>query len=208
MGFELKDLLQVDLKSLIEAIGYVGLFLMVFLESGMLIGFFFPGDSLLFTAGLLASVGKFNIVILSLGCFIAAVSGDGVGYYLGKKFGRRLFQKEKSLFFNKSHLEKSERFYQKHGGKTIVLARFIPVIRAFAPVVAGMSKMNYSSFLFYNLFGAFIWAVGITLLGYYTGETLPEKYIDRFLLPIILLIIILSISPALIHMAIDKSKRN
>ena len=131
-----------DLIELIKTAGYLGVFSLVFLESGLLIGFFFPGDSLLFTAGFLASQGYLDITILIIGCFIFAVLGDSIGYLIGKNLGPKLFTKDNSLVFNKKHLERAQSFYDKHGGKTIILARFVPVIRAFAPVVAGAGKMD------------------------------------------------------------------
>lgn len=186
-----------DLTELIKTIGLLGVFGVVFAESGLLIGFFLPGDSLLFTAGFLASQGFINIWFLALGSFIAAFVGDSVGYSFGYKVGRRLFQKENSLLFHKDNLIKAERFYEKHGGKTIILARFMPIIRTFAPIVAGMGKMHYSSFLFYNIIGGFLWAIGLSLGGYVLGNTIPN--VDRYLLPIIFLIIILSLLPSIIH---------
>ena len=194
-----------DLVSLIQAVGYLGVFTIVFLESGLLIGFFFPGDSLLFTAGFLASQGFFDIKILIAGCFIAAVAGDSVGYYIGAKLGPRLFKKDSSIFFHKKHLERAQKFYDKHGGKTIVLARFIPVIRAFAPVVAGAGKMDYKKFLIFNLAGGVLWAIGVTLAGYYLGSLIPD--IDQYLLPIVGLIIIASVLPALHHILVDAEIR-
>lgn len=194
-----------DLKELIQIIGYVGVFAMVFAESGMFVGFFFPGDSLLFTAGFLASTGVFNIHALVIGCFIAAVSGDNIGYLIGHRFGRRLFHKKDSLIFHKDHLMRAEKFYEKHGGKTIILARFMPIIRTFAPVAAGIGKMNYLTFLFYDIFGGLLWAVAIPYLGYYLGATIPD--VDKYLLPIIALIVLVSISPALFHTLNTKQKR-
>ena len=142
-----------DLAELIRTVGYLGVFAIVFLESGMLVGFFFPGDSLLFTSGFLASQGFLDIKVLIIGCFLAAVAGDSAGYYIGKRFGRNLFNKEDSIWFHKNHLIRAQNFYEKHGGKTIILARFIPVIRAFAPVVAGIGTMRYRRFVIFNLFG-------------------------------------------------------
>lgn len=199
MDFSL--LLHGDLKSLIQAIGYLGVITIVFAESGMLIGFFLPGDSLLFTAGFLASQGYFNIFWLTLGCFVAAVVGDSVGYIIGDKFGKKLFQRNDSMFFRKDHLLKAQAFYQKHGGKAIILARFMPVIRAFAPVAAGMADMKYSAFVFYNIIGGLLWAVGLTLSGYFLGSVIPD--VDKYLLPIVGAIVLLSISPALIHILKD-----
>lgn len=194
-----------DLMELIRTVGYLGIFTIVFLESGLLIGFFFPGDSLLFTAGFLASQGFLDIKILIAGCFIFAVLGDSIGYYIGKKLGPKIFTKENSIFFHKKYLERAQRFYDKHGGKTIILARFIPVIRAFAPVVAGVGTMNYKRFLFYNLFGAVLWAIGVTLAGYHLGSLIPD--VDKYLLPIVGLIIIASVLPGLHHMLVNAEIR-
>lgn len=186
-----------DLVSLIQTAGYLGIFAIVFLESGLLIGFFFPGDSLLFTAGFLASQGLLDIKLLVAGCFIFAVLGDSIGYFIGKKLGPRIFNKEKSIFFHKQHLERAQKFYDKHGGKTIILARFVPVIRAFAPIVAGAGKMNYKKFVTFNLIGGVLWAIGVTLTGYYLGSLIPD--VDKYLLPIVGLIIVASILPGLHH---------
>jgi len=194
-----------DLTKILPAIGYLGIFVIVFAESGLLIGFFLPGDSLLFTAGFLASQGIFDIRILSLVCFIAAVLGDSVGYTFGHKIGRRLFQKKDSLLFHKDNLMKAEKFYEKHGKKTIVIARFMPMIRTFAPIVAGVGNMEYSSFLSYNIIGGFLWAIGVTVAGYFLGSVIPN--VDRYLLPIVLLIIILSVLPTAIHILKDPHHR-
>lgn len=194
-----------DLQELIRTVGYLGVFGIVFLESGMLIGFFFPGDSLLFTAGFLASQGFLDIKILVPGCFLAAVAGNSAGYYLGKKIGRRLFNKDRSIWFNKKHLERAERFYEKHGGKAIVLAQFVPVVRAFVPFVAGIGVMQYRRFFFFNLFGAVLWAIGVTVAGYYLGSLIPN--IDQYLLPVVGLIIIASVLPVLHHSLMDAEIR-
>lgn len=194
-----------DLITLVKTAGYLGIFTIVFLESGLLIGFFFPGDSLLFTAGFLASQGYLDISVLIIGCFIFAVLGDSVGYYIGAKLGPRIFNKEDSIFFHKKHLERAQKFYDKHGGKTIILARFIPVIRAFAPVVAGAGKMDYKRFVTFNLVGGVLWAIGVTLAGYYLGSLVPD--VDKYLLPIVGLIIIASILPALHHILVDAEIR-
>lgn len=194
-----------DLISLIQTVGYLGVFAIVFLESGMMIGFFFPGDSLLFTAGFLASQGILDIRVLIAGCFMAAVLGDSVGYYIGQKFGRKLFNKEHSIWFHKDHLLRAQKFYDKHGGKTIVLARFIPVIRAFAPVVAGIGLMRYKRFVAFNLVGAVLWAIVIPLLGFYLGSAIPD--VDKYLLPIVGLIIVASFLPILHHAIVDAEIR-
>lgn len=194
-----------DLKDLIEAIGYIGIFAIIFVESGIFFGFFLPGDSLLFTAGFLASQGFLSLPILIGGCFIAAILGLQVGYLFGKKVGPKLFNKTDSIFFHKSHLIKAQAFYEKHGAKTIVLARFIPIVRTFAPIVAGVGSMHYPTFIRYNLIGAALWAIGVTLAGYSLGSLIPD--VDKYLLPIILLIIIASVAPALIHILKDPESK-
>lgn len=186
-----------DLTTLIRTIGYVGVFGFVFAESGILIGVFLPGDSLLFTAGFLASQGYFNLPILVTGCFIAAVAGVSVGYAFGYRFGRTLFQREDSLIFRKRDLLRAEEFYARHGGKAIVLARFVPIVRTLAPIVAGVGRMDYRRFLLFNVIGALLWAVGITLAGYFLGSMIPD--VDRYLLPIIASIIAVSVLPVAVH---------
>lgn len=190
--------MHLDPRSLIEAFGYLGLFVIIFVESGLLVGFFLPGDSLLFTAGFLASQGLLDIGVLIPLTFLAAVLGDSVGYSIGRRFGPKVFKKTDSRVFNVEHIKKSEAFYQKHGGKTIILARFMPIVRTFAPVIAGVGKMHYPKFLAYNLIGGALWSLGLPLLGYFLGRTIPN--IDRYLLPIIALIVLLSISPSVYHL--------
>lgn len=186
-----------DLRAFIEYVGYAGVFAIVFAESGLLIGFFFPGDSLLFTAGFLASQGIFAILPLALLAFAGAVLGDSVGYAFGHKVGRKIFTREDSLFFHRNNLLRAEAFYAKHGRKTIVLARFLPVIRTFAPILAGVGSMAYPQFLAYNVLGGLLWGIGLPVLGYYLGSAVPS--VDRYLLPIIAGIIVISILPALVH---------
>jgi membrane-associated protein len=179
----------------------IGLFLIVFAESGLLIGFFLPGDSLLFTAGLFASQGKFglNLPVVLIGCFVAAVLGDQVGYLFGKRVGPSLFRRPNSRLFKQDYVLKADAFFERHGAKTIVLARFVPVVRTFAPILAGVGKMHYRTFVTYNLIGGFLWAVGITSLGALLGNSIGADNIDKYLLPIIALIIVLSIIPAVIE---------
>src|SRR3989344_3521441 len=150
----MEALLHLDIKQLVESFGYIGLFEIIFAESGLLIGFFLPGDSVLFTAGFLASQDILNIYILVPLLFVAAVVGDSVGYTFGHKVGKRLFTKEDSIFFHKDHLIKAKNFYDKHGGKTVTIARFLPFVRTFAPIVAGIGDMPYPKFLVYNVVGA------------------------------------------------------
>jgi len=187
-----------DLVALIKAAGYLGLFGIVFAESGLFVGFFLPGDSLLFTAGFLASQGFLNIWILAPLAFIAAILGDNFGYAFGRRVGPAIFTRERSLFFHKEYLERARIFYEAHGGKAIVLARFLPVIRTFAPILAGVGRMRWPTFLFYNVIGAVLWAIGLTFLGFYLGNAIPN--IDRYLVPIVLVIVIISSLPALLHL--------
>lgn len=193
-----------DLITLIQTAGYAGIFIIIFAESGLFIGFFLPGDSLLFTAGFLASQGYFNILILVALCFIAAVLGDNFGYMFGRKVGPSIFKREDSLLFNKKHLIYAAEFYQRHGKKTIVLARFMPFVRTFAPILAGVGNMHYGTFLFYNILGGLLWAVGLTLLGYFLGNVIPN--VDKYLLPIVGGIIIVSVLPGIIHFLWERSR--
>lgn len=193
------------LDTLLPAIGYLGIFAIVFAESGLLFGFFFPGDSLLFTAGFLASQGVFNIAVLCFICFLGAVLGDSVGYAFGHKVGRRLFRKKESFWFHPDHILKAERFYEKYGKKTIILARFMPAIRTFAPIVAGIGSMKYSTFLTYNIIGGVLWAICLPLLGFYMGSVIPD--VDKYLLPIIGAIVILSVLPQTISILKNEKAR-
>ena len=194
-----------ELVQIIKSLGYFGVWGIVFAESGLLVGFFLPGDSLLFTAGFIASQGFLNVWVLLFGAFVCAVLGDNLGYATGYRFGRRLFQKEDSLLFKKKHLIKTQNFYDQHGKKTIVLARFMPIVRTFAPIVAGVASMRYRTFMSYNLIGGFVWTFGVTLGGYYLGQIIPD--VDKYLLPIIALIIILSFLPSVIHL-IQENRSN
>lgn len=193
------EFFHLDLIQSIKAVGYIGIFAMIFAESGLLFGIFLPGDSLLFTAGFLASIGVLNLPILVVGVFLAAILGDNVGYVFGKKVGPMIFKREDSFWLHKKHLEKTQRFYEKHGGKTIILARFLPIVRTLAPILAGAGTMNYRSFFFYNVIGAVLWGVGITSAGFFLGKIIPDA--NRYLLPIILLIIFLSLLPTVWHVA-------
>lgn len=186
-----------NLEEIVATIGIIGVFGIIFAESGLFFGFFLPGDSLLVTAGLLASQGLIRIEILLLLMPIAAISGDSVGYWFGHKVGKKIFSREDSKIFKKSHLEKAHAFYEKHGGKTIILARFIPIIRTFAPIVAGAAQMHYQTFLSFNLIGGLGWTLGMLSLGYFLGSVIPD--VDKYLLPIIGLIIFLSILPGIIE---------
>ena len=189
-----------NLQELIRTFGYLGIWGIVFAESGLLFGFFLPGDSLLFSAGVVAAApNSLNIGTLIFGCFVCAVAGDNVGYATGHRWGRRLFQKEDSWLFKKEYLEKTENFYEKHGQKAVVLARFTPIVRTFAPIVAGVAAMKYKTFMFYNLIGGILWTVGLTLMGYYLGQKMGPEKVDQYLLPIVGGIIVFSFVPSIIH---------
>lgn len=190
----------------IELIGIIGVYFVVFAESGLLVGFFLPGDSLLFTAGLLASPGfaLFDIWHLVIGVWIAAVVGDNVGYEFGKRVGIKLFKKEESLLFKPDNVYKAQKFYDKHGGKAIILARFMPIVRTFVPIVAGIGKMDHKRFTLFNFIGGTIWTWLMTWAGYYLGSVIPN--IDKYLLPIVLVIIIVSVIPPVLHVYKDNKK--
>jgi len=189
---------------LVQTLGTIGVIFIIFAESGLFFGFFLPGDSLLFTAGLLASQGYFALWPLLIGSAIAAIFGDSVGYAFGRKVGPRLFYREDSRFFKKAYLERTRVFYEKYGKKTIILARFIPIVRTFAPILAGVGEMRYRTFLLFNVIGGLGWSVGLLMLGYVLGKTIPN--IDRYILPIIFLIIILSMIPNILDFL--KSRKN
>ena len=199
-----------DLVEILTSFGPYAMFaiwLIVYAESGLFFGFFLPGDSLLFTAGVLASQGFMPIAILAAGCFVAAVLGDSTGYWFGHTFGRKIFEKEKLPLVKKHHIETAEAFYKKHGKKTIILARFVPAVRTFAPIVAGIGSMDYKTFVSYNVIGGLLWGVGMTLGGYFLGRLIPAEDVDKYLLPIVLVIIIASVLPGVWHVIADKRER-
>jgi len=193
-----------DPKSLIGDVGIWGLFLVVFAESGLLIGFFLPGDSLLFTAGFLASAPgsvpeelHLSLPLLLVGCFVAAVVGDQVGYLMGRRVGPAIFRRPDSRFFKQDNVDKAQAFFDRYGAKTIVLARFVPVVRTFAPIVAGVSRMNYRTFVTFNVIGGALWAVGVTLLGYFLGQV---DFVEQNLELAILTIVAISVLPIVIEL--------
>lgn len=192
-----------DPNNLLETFGTIGLIAIVFAESGLLFGFFLPGDSLLFTAGLLASQGKLNLPVILVGCFLAAITGDQVGYAFGNRVGPALFRRPDSRFFKKEYVERAQAYFDKQGPKTIVLARFVPVVRTFAPIVAGIGSMRYRTFVTFNVVGGLLWAVGVILAGFALGETIPD--VDKYLLPIILAIMVFSALPVVLEVL--KSRR-
>jgi membrane-associated protein len=194
------------LDDLIRWGGYVALVAIVFTETGLLVGFFLPGDSLLITAGLVAATGGLNIWWLNLLLFIAAVAGDSVGYAIGARIGPRLFTREKSLIFNPAHVERTRRFYARHGPKTIVIARFVPIIRTFAPVVAGVGQMLYRRFLTYNVLGGLGWVTSMTLGGYLLGQAIPN--IGTHIHLVVGVVILLSFVPIVVEITRERRRRS
>jgi membrane-associated protein len=203
----------IDLGKLLSEYGatvaYVILFAVIFAESGLFFGFFFPGDSLLLTAGLFAYKGvelagggelKLSLLVLIPMLFVAAVLGDNVGYWFGRKVGPPLFKRPQSLLFRPKNLQAAKAFYDKHGGKTITLARFMPFIRTFVPIVAGAVNMEWRRFTFFNLFGGLIWAAGVLIAGYSLARAIPPNVLDRYFLVIVVVVIIVSLMPAFIHL--------
>jgi membrane-associated protein len=189
-----------DPKQLIGTFGALGLILIIYAESGLLLGLVFPGDSLLFTAGLLASQNKYglNIGVVAIGVFVAAVLGAETGYWIGNKFGPTLFRRPDSKIFKQEYVDRSREFFDKHGPRSILLARFVPFVRTLAPMLAGVGEMNRRTFFAYNVLGAFLWAFGISVAGYFLGQAIPN--VDRYLLPIIAVIILISVIPPLLEL--------
>jgi membrane-associated protein len=189
-----------DPRTLLTSFGYIGLFIIIFAESGLFFGFFLPGDSLLLTAGLFASEGQLNLWILLPLVFVAAVLGDNVGYWFGRKAGPPLFTRPASLLFKPKNLLAARAFYDKHGGKTMILARFMPFIRTFAPIVAGAVEMHYPSFLMFNASGGLLWGIGVTLAGFGLGKVIQPDVLDKYFLLIVVVVIILSVLPTAWHL--------
>lgn len=202
----------VNLIDFIASVSIIGVALVIFAESGLLIGFFLPGDSLLFTTGFLIYTGlvPFNIHLAVLILFLAAVTGDSVGYTFGKKAGPRVFNKPDARLFKQEYVRRAQDFYEKHGGKTIIIARFIPIVRTFAPIVAGAANMSYRRFLSFNLIGGLLWTAGVTYAGFFLGKWFEHMgwEIDTILLPIVAIIIVVSVLPPAIHIFKDKRQRH
>jgi membrane-associated protein len=186
-----------DVEGIIRWGGLLMLVAIVFAETGLMIGFFLPGDSLLVTAGVFAAAGHLDIISLLFWVTLAAIVGDQLGYYIGYRTGPRIFRRQDSLLFKRDHLIRAREFYERHGGKTIILARFIPIIRTFAPVVAGVGQMEYRRFVMFNVVGGFLWVWSMTLLGVTLGNVIPD--IDRHIHVVIAVVVFLSILPAIIE---------
>jgi membrane-associated protein len=185
-----------NVPELIRLGGLIGLVLVVFAETGLMVGFFLPGDSLLVTAGLFAAKGDLDIVWLNLALIAAAILGDATGYWIGYKTGKALYSRPNSFFFRREHLIKTHEFYERHGGKTIVIARFMPILRTFAPVVAGAAEMTYRRFATYNVAGGIGWVTSMTLTGYFLGRAVPD--LDKHLHLVVATVIFLSLLPGIV----------
>lgn len=194
--------INLDPIAIIKTGSYLGIAAIVFAESGLLFGIFFPGDSLLFAAGLLSAAGFLEPIQLIVLVVLAAILGDSVGYWFGANVGTNFFKRKDSRFFKQEYVKRTELFYQKYGGRAVVLARFVPIVRTLAPILAGIGSMKYSTFLRYNALGGFLWGVGMTLLGYSLGSVIPDS--ERYILPISLVIIVLSFLPILINLTRGK----
>lgn len=197
--------MALNIDKVILGAGLAAIGATVFAESGLLIGFFLPGDTLLFGAGILASQGTINLWHLLIVVIVAAIVGDNVGYSIGRRTGKRMFTKKEGILFRHEHIEKAEKFYEAHGGKTIIMARFIPVVRTFAPMVAGIGKMPRKRFMTYNIIGGVLWGGGVTLLGYWIGTKVP--WVEHYITPILLAVIFLSITGSLVHIFKDPEAR-
>lgn len=191
-----------DVEFLVRTGGLLVLVIIVFTETGLLLGFFLPGDSLLVTAGIFAARGDLDLITLNTSLSLAAIAGDTVGYGIGARTGPKIFTREDSLFFNRKHLISAKEFYDRHGGFTIVVARFMPIIRTFAPVVAGVGAMGYRKFVAYNIFGGIFWVMTTTLAGYFLGTLVPN--IQERIHVVIAIVIVLSLLPAIIKFAGEK----
>jgi membrane-associated protein len=204
----IKSVLHINPGMLVDSVGptlaYVSIFAIIFSESGLLIGLFFPGDSLLFTAGFLASQGILSLPILIAICVAAAISGDAVGFAFGKRVGRRLYDRPDSRFFKRKHLQTAQAFYEVHGGKTIIIARFVPIVRTMAPIVAGAANMDYRRFVVFNATGGIIWGAGMPIAGFILGSLIPD--VDKYLLPIVGLVILLSLAPSAVHFLLERRR--
>jgi membrane-associated protein len=191
----------IDVKSIVDSLspyGEIVLALIIFAETGLLLGFFLPGDSLLFTAGVLAGQGKLDLVLVVSTCFVGAFLGSEVGYVIGEKLGPRLFNKPDSRLFKQEYVERTKEFFDRHGPKTIVLARFVPVVRTFTPVMAGVGRMKRRTYTTYNLIGAVLWAIGVTVLGWALGDAIGEN-IDTYLLPLVAVVVAISLLPVFLE---------
>jgi membrane-associated protein len=199
---------HIDIAILLETGGIIAIAATIFAETGLLIGFFLPGDTLLFAAGFFAAQGKISLIGSLLAIFLGSILGNMLGYEIGRRSGPKIFTKEDALLLTPQTIESAQGFYEKHGGKTILLARFIPIVRTLAPLMAGIGKMYYKTFLFYNVVGAFIWTVTVTMIGYLAGRLIGQYFdIDKYLLPVILLATFLTFGASFLHILKNEQQR-
>lgn len=197
-----------DLEAILRTGGVLAVGAIVFSETGLLVGFFLPGDTLLFATGFFAAQNKIGLIAAILAMFIGAVLGNMLGYEIGKRGGPKVFKRQEGLFFHKDNVDKAQAFYNKHGGKTVLFARFVPVVRTLAPLIAGIGKMDYKRFMLYTISGAFLWVVSVTLIGYWAGKVLGQYFnIEHYLLPLILLATFLTFGGSFIHLLREPENR-
>lgn len=197
--------MHIDVTQLIQSGGLIAIALIIFLESGMMVGFFFPGDTLLLSAGVLAAQGQFPIEVTVLVIAVAAILGDNTGYTLGKVMGKRIFRKKDGILFRQEYIDRAEKFYEKHGSKTMLIAHFVPIVRSFAPLVAGVGHMPRTKFAFFDAIGDIVWAFLVTMLGYWFGSRIPN--LDHYILPVVLAVMCISFAPMLWHLFGEKTAR-
>ncbi len=190
----------IDLENLIKTVGYVGMFAIIFIETGLLAGFFLPGDTLLLTAGIIAATGKLELALVIVVCALGSICGDQMGYFIGKTFGTRIFSRPQSRLFDPQNVVKAKAFFDKYGMLTIIVARFIPVIRAFAPTMAGVSGVPYQKFLGLSIVGGILWGASVTSLGYFLGQVIGAATLEKYLLGIIAVGILAGVIPSALHM--------
>jgi membrane-associated protein len=197
-----------DVTQIVQAGGLLLIAAIIFGESGMFIGFFFPGDTLLLSAGIFAGQGKLSLAAIFVVVSLAAIAGDNVGYHIGKRYGRRLFRKPDGLVFRQEYVQRAEKFYEKYGSKTMLFAHFVPVVRTFAPAVAGVAHMNYKQFVIFDAIGDTAWAIIVTLIGYWFGTKIPN--IDHYILFAVAAVMIITLGPTLYHLskALLQKRRN
>lgn len=201
----LAHLLHFDLMHWVSTLGYLGVFLIIFCESGVFLGCFLPGDSLLFTAGMLIEQHVFHLPGLLIDGLLAAILGYFFGYFFGDKLGHWLIKRQDGLFFKKRYITQAHDFFDKHGGRALLICRLLPIVRTFCPIVAGMGEMSFSRFAIYTVIGALVWVVGLVLLGYYVGNLFPS--VAHYILPCVLGIIVLSVLPGIYHMIKQRCQR-
>lgn len=188
-----------DVSSIIESGGLLLIAAIIFAESGMFVGFFFPGDTLLLSAGVFAAAGKLDLALVITVIALAAIAGDNVGYHIGKRYGRQLFKKKDGILFRQEYVQHSEKFYEKYGSKTMLFAHFVPIVRTFAPPVAGVAHMDYKKFFFYDAIGDIVWATSITLVGYWFGSKIP--HLEEYILLLVGAVMVLTLGPTIYHLA-------